>query len=77
MTEIKHILQILKAIDEQLWRLVIPALETGGRLSELIVLTGKDIDLKARPVLFRGPNSKTGQRRYVPLRTQAVKMIGD
>ncbi|MBC8204676.1 MAG: tyrosine-type recombinase/integrase [FCB group bacterium] len=75
VTEIEKILHTLKANDEQLWRLVFLALETGGRLAEILALTGKDIDLEKQRVLFRGPTTKTGQRRYVPLREQAVKMI--
>ena len=75
VTEIGKILQKLKIDDEQLWRLVFLALETGGRLAELLALTGKDIDMENGRILFRGPTTKTGQRRYVPLREQAVKMI--
>ena len=73
LKEIELILNNLKSLDEQLWRLVFLALETGGRLSELNYLTGDDIDLKNGRVLFRGPTTKTGQRRYVPLREKAVE----
>ena len=75
LTEVQLILKTLKNSDEALWRLVFLALETGGRLSELAALTGNDIDLQNARVLFRGPTTKTGQRRYVPLRSIAVEEI--
>lgn len=73
--EVVLILETLKSDDTPFWRLAIIALETGGRLNELMSLTGMDIDLKNGRVLFRGPTTKTGQRRYVPLRLEAVEMI--
>ena len=75
LKEVKLILQTLKESDEALWRLVFLALETGGRLSELTALTGNDVNLKNASVLFRGSTTKTGQRRYVPLRSVAVKEL--
>ena len=75
LKEIRLILNNLKSLDEQLWRLVFLALETGGRLSELNALTSDDIDMKNGRVLFRGPTTKTGQRRHVPLREKAVEEI--
>ena len=58
-----------------MWRVVYLALETGGRVSELISLIGFDIDIENARVLFRGDTTKTGQRRYVPLRSKAVNEI--
>ncbi len=58
-----------------MWRLVLLAVETGGRLSELLALTGNDIDLDNSRILFRGPTTKTGQRRYVPFRNHIVEDI--
>ena len=75
LEEIELILQTLKDESEEMWRLVVLALETGGRISELMALTGKDIDLQKAQVLFRGPTTKSGQRRYVPLRQEAVEKI--
>lgn len=75
LMEIELILTKLKRRDEMLWRLVYLALETGGRLSELNSLTYDDIDLKNGRVLFRGPTTKTGQRRYVPLRKDAIEEV--
>ena len=51
------------------------ALETGGRISELIALTEKDIDLKNARILFRGTSTKTGQRRFVTLRPVTIAII--
>ena len=75
LEEVKLILNVLKETDQILWRLVFLALETGGRLSELLALTGNDIDMKNMRVLFRGPTTKTGQRRFVPLRSSTVNEI--
>ncbi|NQS97845.1 MAG: site-specific integrase [candidate division Zixibacteria bacterium] len=75
LEEVELILKMLKEKSEDMWRLVVLALETGGRLSELMALTGKDIDLQNAQVLFRGPTTKSGQRRYVPLRHEAVEKI--
>ena len=75
LEEVRLILKMLKEKSEAMWRLVFLALETGGRISEIMALTGKDIDLKNAQVLFRGPTTKSGQRRYVPLRYEAVEKI--
>ena len=70
--EVKLILETFSKTNEVMWRLIFLALETGGRISELIALTGNDIDLENARVLFRGPTTKTGQRRHVPIRSKAV-----
>ena len=75
LQEIETILKTLKKTDETMWRFVLLALETGGRLAELTALYGKDIDLKNARILFRGPTTKTGQRRYVPLRPLIIEEI--
>ena len=75
LEEVEIILKTIKEKNERMWRLVLLALETGGRVSELIALTGNDIDLENARVLFRGPTTKTGQRRYVPLRYLIVEEI--
>ena len=75
LEEVQLILEALKEKHEMMWRLIYLALETGGRISELLSLTGDDIDLNEAKVLFRGPSTKTGQRRHVPLRKEAVEII--
>ncbi len=75
LKEIETILKTLKKSDEMMWQIVLLALETGGRLSELTSLCGKDVDLKNSRILFRGPNTKTKQRRFVPLRSLMVDEI--
>ena len=72
LEEVKLILHTLQETDQTLWRLVYLALETGGRLSELLALTGGDIDTKNMRVLFKGPTTKTGQRRFVPIRPTII-----
>ena len=75
LKEVALILKTLKKKNEMMWRLVFLALETGGRISELLALTGKDIDLKNAQILFRGTSTKTGQRRFVPLRPVTIAII--
>jgi len=58
-----------------MWRLVFLALETGGRISELLSLREDDIDLKSARILFRGISTKSGRNRYVPLHPDTVKVI--
>ena len=75
LEEVALILKTLKKNNEMMWRLVFLALETGGRISELLALTGDDMDLKNARILFRSPTSITGQRRHVPLRACTVEEI--
>ena len=77
LKEVRLILKALKETNEMLWRLVLLALETGGRLSELVALTGNDIDLQNARALFRGPTTKSGRNRYVPLRPETVEEINE
>ena len=48
---------------------------TGGRVAELLSLTSIDIDIENTQVLFRGPTTKSGQRRFVPLRFKTIEKI--
>ena len=73
--EISLILSELKKTNKPLWRLITIALETGGRISELLELTGEDIELENERILFRGSTTKTGQRRYVPIRAETAVLI--
>ena len=73
--EVKLILKTLKAENENMWRMVYFALETGGRVTELLALTGDDIDFEKARVLFRGSTTKSGQRRYVPLLPEAIEEV--
>ena len=75
LEEVKLILDTLKKEHEMMWRLIYLALETGGRISELLSLTGYDINLHEGMVLFRGSSTKTGQRRHVPLRKESIEII--
>jgi len=73
--EVGIILEEIKVSNEQLWNIILFALETGGRVSELLELNGDDIDLQNARVLFRGSTTKTGQKRYVPLRKEFVEIL--
>ena len=56
-----------------LWPIVILAIETGMRRSELLGLTRDDIDLKSRTAYL--PDTKNGSSRTVPLSSKAVAVI--
>lgn len=56
-----------------LWPLVILAIETGMRRSELLGLTWDNINLKNRTAYL--PNTKNGSSRTVPLSSKAVSVI--
>ncbi len=71
--EVAVILETVKKMDLELWRLVFLALETGGRISELLTLQGEDLDLEEGRILFRGKSTKSGKNRYVPFRHKAVQ----
>lgn len=60
---------------EKLFQIVFLALETGGRINELINLRWDDIDFKQKRVLFRGSETKTGKRRFVPIRSSAIEEL--
>jgi len=75
--EESEIKQILNALSDkgQLFKLVFLALETGGRISELINLEWARIDLKHGSLSFIGRLAKTKKTRTVPLRKEAVEEI--
>lgn len=73
--EIDPILEACRDYDWELWQLVFLALETGGRISELLSVKKKDIDLIGARMLFRGEFTKSGRNRYVPLRPKALQEI--
>lgn len=58
-----------------LWPLVILAIETGMRRSELLGLTWDNINLKNRTAYL--PDTKNGSSRTVPLSSQAVAIISN
>ena len=64
--EIKLILDDLHRDKTEQYKLVFLALETGGRLSELVFLKWTDIENGV--VTFRGTETKKGKTRTVPLR---------
>jgi integrase/recombinase XerD len=71
--------EILSSINHNkpFWKIVFLAFETGGRLSELVLLEWDDIDWDNMRILFRGKNTKTKARRFVPLRESAVQEISN
>ena len=72
---VDEIRKMFKNLNGELGRLVFLALETGGRIGELVKLEWDDIDLEEGFIHFRGDNTKTGQRRQVPLRRSTIETI--
>jgi len=65
--EIEIILDFIRTnITIDLYRIVKLALETGGRLSELVYLNWSDVNKEM--ITFQGENTKSGKRRFVPIR---------
>ena len=73
--EIDNILKAVFQKDNELGRLVFIALETGGRISELLSLQISDIDIVNNKILFQGINTKSGKNRFVPVRPAAINEI--
>ena len=72
--EVEEIINSIRT-NTELRKLVILALETGGRITELISLRWRDIDLERKRIYFRHETTKTKQSRYVPLRDTAIKEL--
>ena len=64
-----------KTKNPYLWPLVVLAIETGMRRSELLGLTWDNINLKNRTAYL--PDSKNGSSRTVPLSSKALALISD
>ena len=59
--------RLLATASPWLHRLVVAALETGGRCGELLSLTWADVSLLRRVVSVRGENAKSGEPRQIPI----------
>ena len=59
--------------SQALYPVVVIALATGARLSEITELRWKDIDLKEKVLRFE--HTKNGERRAVPLARPALKVV--
>lgn len=79
--------RLVRVCAEHLRSIVVIALHTGGRLSELLALTWFDIDLRRRLIRFRSETTKSKNERFVPmspvlrrellrLEVQAVQLYG-
>jgi integrase len=60
---------------DHLTPLTLVALNTGLRFGELTALTWADVDLTRKIVTVRGETAKSDKTRYVPLNTEAVKVL--
>lgn len=61
------------AYSKHLYPVILLALLTGARLGEIMGLKWQDIDFKRRTLLFE--ETKNGERRQVPLATQAYNVL--
>ena len=59
--------RLVRACAEHLRPIVVAALHTGGRLSELLALTWADVDLGRRLIGFRMETTKSKRERFVPM----------
>ena len=58
---------LLNACDDHLRPIVVTALNTGARKSEILNLRWDQVDLRHGFVLFKGSMAKNGERREVPI----------
>ena len=73
--EREKLLTECKAHSADLYAVVVLALSTGGRKSEIMGLTWADIDLKTGLATFQ--NTKNGFRRSVPITGHALELVKD
>ena len=70
--------RLLGHCGPQLRPLVIAALHTGFRASELLSLTWEDVDFKRRVITVRAAYAKNGESRSVPMNrvlTETLRMV--
>ena len=66
-------MRLLAFAPSHLLPIIVLAVETGGRLSELLKLNWRDVDLKIRRVSFR--NTKNGDDRHIRLSDRAYATL--
>lgn len=64
---------LIESSPESLKNIVLFALETGMRRGEIVGMTWDLVDLKKRTVTL--PETKNGEKRIVPLSTEAVRIL--
>lgn len=64
-----------KTRNPHIWPIIIFAIETGMRRSEILALTWDNIDLQSRVALL--PLTKNGSSREVPLSAKAIQVLKD
>ena len=66
---------LVKRAADHLKALIIAALDTGGRLSELLKLTWQDVDISRRTVRFHQTNTKSAKTRDVPMTDRLAEVL--
>lgn len=70
---------LLKAAKDDanphVWDLIMLALSTGARWSELVGLTWREVDLKAKKPIIRLEHTKNGEKRAVPITGPALEIL--
>ncbi len=59
--------ELIEACEDHLRPIVVTALHTGARKSEILNLRWEQVDLKHGFILFKGSMAKNGERREVPI----------
>ena len=67
--------QLLASAPPLLRALIIVALDTGTRRGAMLALRFKDIDWKRCLIVLRGPTTKSGRTRLVPIGTQRLLAV--
>ena len=69
--------QLLASPPPLLRALIIVALDTGTRRGAMLALRFKDIDWKRCLIVLRGPTTKSGRTRLVPIGTQRLLAVSN
>lgn len=71
--ERKKLLEVCRSHSDQLYIVVVLALSTGARLSEIMALTWKQVDLERGRITLE--DTKNGERRALPLMGHARELL--
>lgn len=69
--------RLMTAAAPHLRALIILALDTGVRAGEMLAIRIKDADVDRNEITLRGPTTKSGKTRVVPISTQRLRAVID